>query len=137
MLTPSPHARLSRSSVYSIFVITTALAHLTLFSYIGHCTCTPYPNFSHVSPSGFLLLSFESHWLNSVLITVTMTIVHPSTSPGVVSIVSRLSVPPLPPGDFCSTSVLGTRRNNAFGDVINLDGALEDLDQGLNKGERT
>ena len=74
--------------------------------------------------------------MNYVLITVTMTIVHPSTSPGVVSIESRLSVPPLPPSDFCGTSVLGTRRNNAFSDVVNLDGALEDLDQGLNKGER-
>lgn len=42
-----------------------------------------------------------------------------------VYIEARLPVPSLPPGDFRGTSVLGTRRNDAFGDVVNLNGPLE------------
>lgn len=67
---------------------------------------------------------------------MTMTMVHPCTPPGAVPTEPRLPIPPLPPGNFCGASVLGTRWNNAFGDVINLDGTLEGLNQSLNKGKR-
>lgn len=48
-----------------------------------------------------------------------------------------LSVPPLLPGDFCDTRVLGTRGDDAFSDFENLDGALDQgLCQRLNKRAR-
>jgi hypothetical protein len=45
----------------------------------------------------------------------------------------RLSIPPLLPSDLCSARVFGTCRDNAFGDVENLNGALEASCQSLDK----
>ena len=50
-----------------------------------------------------------------------------------VLIKACLTVPSLLPSDFCGTRVLGTRGNNTFCDVVNLNGALEGPFQCMDK----